>query len=326
MLYSCRKKSFFAGVFGIQGKFSLGLSKYFIRKVEFYIFMKIGARKIWLVTLIVLLLVGKLWVDLPNGNLLVHFFSIGQGDAILLETPENFRILIDGGPDNSVLEKLGETLAFDQKKIDLMILTHPHADHMNGLLEVLEKMEVETVLVSGVSYGGLAYEKFWELVAEKKVQVIYVNGFDDLRVGSLLIDLLYPLRSIQGEELENVNNSSISLRVIFGEQKIFFSGDLEEEGEEELLASGARLGAEVYKAAHHGSRTSSTGEFLAEIGPEIAVISCGLNNKFKHPAAETLDKLWRAGATVYRTDLDGDVRLELDGRDSLQVYTSNFST
>ncbi|MGL5831409.1 MAG: ComEC/Rec2 family competence protein [Candidatus Altimarinota bacterium] len=288
--------------------------------------MKIGIGKILVGMGVLVLMVGKLWVDLPNGNLAVHFFSIGQGDAILVETPENFRILIDGGPDNSILEKLGGTLAFDQKKIDLMILTHPHADHMNGLVEVLEKMEVETVLVTGVNYGGLAYEKFWELVAEKGVEVIYVNGVNDWRVGSVLIDLLYPLRSIQGEEFENVNNSSVSLRVIFGQQKIFFSGDLEKEGEEELLASGARLGAEVYKAAHHGSRTSSTEEFLARIGMEIAVISCGLDNKFKHPAAETLDKLWRAGATVYRTDLDGDVRLEMDGADSLQVYTSNFGT
>lgn len=286
--------------------------------------MEIGIGKILTVMVVMLLMVGKLWVDLPRGNLEVHFFSIGQGDGILVETPENFRILIDGGPDNSILEKLGETLAFDQKKIDLMILTHPHADHMNGLVDVLEKMEVETVLVTGVNYGGLAYEKFWELVAEKGVEVIYVNGVNDWRVGSVLIDLLYPLRSIQGEEFENVNNSSVSLRVIFGQQKIFFSGDLEEEGEEELLASGARLAAEVYKAAHHGSKTSSTEEFLAEIGMEIAVISCGLDNKFKHPATETLDKLWRAGATVYRTDLDGDVRLELDGVDSLQVYTSNF--
>lgn len=288
--------------------------------------MKIGGGKIILMVGIVLLMVGKLLVDLPDGKAKVDFFSIGQGDAILLESAENFRVLIDGGPNNLILEKLGKSMAFDQKRIDLMILTHPHADHMNGLIEVLEKMEVGAVLVSGVSYGGIGYKKFWELVAEKGVEVIYVNGNSDLRVGSLLIDLLYPLQAMQGREVENVNNSSISLRVIFGEQKIFFSGDLEEEGEEELMKSGVRLNAEVYKAAHHGSKTSSTEEFLAAIGAKIAVISCGLNNQFKHPAAETLDKLWRAGATVYRTDLDGDIRLEMDGIDELQIYTSYFGT
>lgn len=288
--------------------------------------MKIGGGKIILMVGIVLLMVGKLLVDLPDGKVKVDFFSIGQGDAILLESAENFRVLIDGGPNNLILEKLGKSMAFDQKRIDLMILTHPHADHMNGLIEVLEKMEVGAVLVSGVSYGGIGYKKFWELVAEKGVEVIYVNGNSDLRVGSLLIDLLYPLQAMQGREVENVNNSSISLRVIFGEQKIFFSGDLEEEGEEELMKSGVRLNAEVYKAAHHGSKTSSTEEFLAAIGAKIAVISCGLNNQFKHPAAETLDKLWRAGATVYRTDLDGDIRLEMDGIDELQIYTSYFGT
>lgn len=272
------------------------------------------------------MLIGKLLVDLPEGKVKVDFFSIGQGDAILIQTAENFRILIDGGPDNLILEKLGKSMAFDQKKIDLMILTHPHADHMNGLIEVLEKMEVEKVLVSGVSYGGIAYEKFWELVAEKEVEVVYVNGEEDWRVGSLIIDLLYPLHSMQGQEVENVNNSSISLRVIFGKQKIFFSGDLEEEGEEELLASGANLQAEIYKAAHHGSRTSSTEEFLARVGAGVAVISCGLNNQFKHPSAETLDKLWRAGATVYRTDLDRDIRLEMDGAEKLQIYTSYFGS
>lgn len=251
--------------------------------------------------------------SLGDGLLHIYFLDIGQGDSLLVRTPGNAYILIDGGPGDDVLQGLSTVMPFYNRTIDLMILSHPHADHVDGLIQVLERYDVRMVMITGVAYGYAGYDRFLELVHEQGVPAVFVNGRNDYRLGNVLLDIVFPLNSLAGAHFENVNNSSISFRLLYGKRSFYFSGDLEVEGEQKLLKSGLDLRSDVLKVGHHGSRTSSTEPFLDVVAPKWAVISCGVDNPFKHPHPETIEHLQVRDVRIYRTDLDGLVHLVSDG-------------
>ena len=254
---------------------------------------------------------------LPDGRLRVWFLNVGQGDAILMRMPAGEWVLVDGGPDTKVLDWMGRIMPFYERRLELVINSHPHADHLNGLVEVFTRYDVENLWITGVKYNYAGYQKMLEEAAVRGTRVIYTSGKDG-RIGKVGFDLIYPLRSLQGEGMENVNNSSIVFRLIYGGRRIFFSGDLEEQKEAELVrAEGLNLEAEILKAGHHGSKTSNTEAFVRKIAPDYAVISCGVDNKFKHPFPGTLERFGRLGATIYRTDIDGTVVVKID--DSIKI-------
>jgi competence protein ComEC len=228
--------------------------------------------KFWLLLMgilagILAMLGWAIW-GLPDGLLHVWVMDVGQGDAILIESGVGERILIDGGPDSTVLKRLGEILPFYEDSIDLIILSHPHADHINGLVDVLQRFRVRAVLMTGVKYNYGTYDEFYRRAAERGVQVFYTDGTEDLRLGKMGIDLVYPEKSLQGESFNNVNNSSIVFRLIYGKRRLLFSGDLEMEKEAELVkVNGLQLGADFLKAGHHGSKTSNTEEWVSRVKP-----------------------------------------------------------
>lgn len=257
---------------------------------------------------------------LPDGRMHVWFLDIGQGDAILMRLPVGEWVLVDGGPDGKVLDLMGRIMPFYERKLELVINSHPHADHLNGLVEVLARYDVENLWITGVKYNYAGYQKMLEEAADGETKIIYTSAKDG-RIGKVGFDLIYPQRSLQGEGMENVNNSSIVFRLIYAGHRIFFSGDLEEQKEADLvLVQGLNLQADILKAGHHGSKTSNTEEFVRRIGPDYAVISCGVDNKFKHPFPGTLERFGRLGMTVYRTDLDGTVEVEVGSR--LKIISS----
>lgn len=258
--------------------------------------------------------------SLPDGDLHVWFLDVGQGDSILVETPLGEWVIIDGGPDDTVLARMGQIMPFYEHRIKVMMLSHPHADHINGLLGVIRRYEVGSIVVTGVKYEYAGYEKFYQLAAERGVPIIFVDGSFDLKMGKIGFDLIYPRRSLQGATFDNANNSSIVFRLIYGANRVFFSGDLEMEKEDELVKLAERsptalnLDADILKAGHHGSKTSNTEDFVRLVSPKFAVISCGVDNKFKHPFPALLERFSRLGARIYRTDLDGTVEAILDGQ------------
>lgn len=269
--------------------------------------------RMWLVMtgVVIIWLLGWSIAGLPDGRLRVWFLDIGQGDAILMRLPAGEWVLVDGGPDGKVLDLMGRVMPFYERRVELVINSHPHADHLNGLVEVLARYEVDNLWITGVKYNYAGYQKMLEEAAEGGTRVIYTSAKDG-SIGKVGFDLIYPLRSLQGEGMENVNNSSIVFRLIYAGRRIFFSGDLEEQKEAELVrADGLNLEADILKAGHHGSKTSNTEDFVRRIGPDYAVISCGVENKFKHPFPGTLERFGRLGLTVYRTDLDGTVEVEV---------------
>jgi competence protein ComEC len=269
--------------------------------------------QIFFVVLVILsALLWKIVGAINDHDLHVYVLNIGQGDSILVRLSTGENILIDGGPDGAVLRELAEVLPIYERKIDVVILTHPHADHMNGLLDVLRHYQVSSVLFTGVFYKNSAYDEFIDQIAQQKIPIFFAHTDTDYRLGTVALDMLYPLKLVQGDRYENINNSSISFRLLSRDGTFYFSGDLEKEGEEELLKSGQDLRADVLKVGHHGSRTSSSEAFLDAVQPKIALISCGVNNTFKHPHPETLKHFAERGIDFFRTDLDGRVEVVPD--------------
>ena len=242
-----------------------------------------------------------------SGLLELHVFDVGQGDSLLLVTPEEHHILIDGGPGDAVLEQLARVLPHEEKEIDLMILTHPHLDHMEGLIRVLDRFKVNAVLASLPSYPGPAYKAFLTRLEALGIPYYLAQANQDFQFAGTHLDVLYPFEPILGQEFENVNNASPVIRVSHGEFSLMLSGDAEQEVEAELLDRYPKetLEADFLKAGHHGSKTSNTLAFLQAVSPKVMAISCGDGNSYGHPSPETLEKAADLGITVRRTDLEG---------------------
>ncbi len=252
----------------------------------------------------------------------VIFFDVGQGDATLIKTPEGHRIIIDGGPDSSILEKLSAEIPFWEREIDLIVLTHPHADHMNGLIDILERYEVRSVLWTGVSDEGASFAKWKEVISG--TDILIARAGQRVRGDTFRLDILYPFVSLEGEAVGDLNTTSIVARLVSADGSYFFTGDAYASNERELIEAESRcikdgsisavcrvmvLDSDVLKVGHHGSKTSTSREFLEAVAPSIAVISSGGNNRYGHPHPETLEALADYGIRILRTDTDGDVKV-----------------
>jgi competence protein ComEC len=244
----------------------------------------------------------------------VDYLDVGQGDAILIKTPYEQNILIDGGPSSKVLAELGQHLAFFDKKLDLVVLTHPHADHVAGLVEVLRRYEVKKVLITGVSHTAPDYLAFLQEISDQKIPVEYADGLRDINLGQDLdLKILYPFKDLQGQKFENLNITSIVTKLIYKNNTFLLTGDAEELVENDLLSAKVDVSAQVLKVGHHGSKYSSSPAFLAAVKPQYAVISVGAKNDFGHPHLRTLDNLQKQGITILRTDQLGTIKFVSDG-------------
>jgi beta-lactamase superfamily II metal-dependent hydrolase len=251
----------------------------------------------------------------PSHNLEVYFLDVGQGDAMLIKSPFGQNILIDGGPDRSVIRKLTATLPSWDRQIDLMILTHPHDDHVTGLVEVLKRLEVKKIIYTGAVHAGPNYLAWLKEIKAKNIPLLVTDGPQDIILGQgLCLKIIYPLKSFINQETENLNNASIAVKIIYGKTNFLFAADLEKEAEEELIKSSIDLRSNVLKVGHHGSDTGSTEKFLKAVRPEIAVIEVGKNNKFNLPSRRVIKRLERIGAKIYQTDKHGDIKIISNGK------------
>jgi len=269
-------------------------------------------------------------------DLEVDFLDVGQGDAILIKTPANQNILIDGGPDSAVIKRLSENLPWWDKTIDLMILTHPHDDHVNGLNDVIRRYNVKKILYTGVIHSSPGFLTWLELIRDRQIPLVIIDRPQKIILGEeCYLDFLYPMESVLGKNVDNLNNSSIVAKLVYGQTSFLLMGDAEVEVEKELLnlAPGpsplegeggtirqlaesrgeVNLQANVLKVGHHGSDTSSSQEFLEAIKPEITIIQVGADNDFGHPNLRILKRLERLGIKTFRTDLDGTIRVVSNG-------------
>jgi len=255
-----------------------------------------------------------------NNSLEVMFFDVGQGDAIFVKTPHGHQILIDGGPDSKILEKLAKEMPFWDKTIDLVVLTHPEKDHMAGLLKVLERYKVEQILWTGIVRNTADYNKWQELIKKEEAKITIAKVSKRVKAGRVSLAILYPFESLEGEEFKNSNNTSIIAQLIFNNNSFLFTGDAAKSVEKKILSRckedvNCSLDSDVLKVSHHGSKTSTSEEFLKEVSPEIAVISCGKNNPYHHPHQEVLKNLEKFDIKILRTDQNGDIKVTSNGID-----------
>jgi len=246
-------------------------------------------------------------------SLEVNFFDVGQGDAIFIETAQGQQILIDGGPGNVILEKLAKELPFWDRTIDLIILTHPELDHLSGLIEVLKNYQVENILWTGVVRETAVYQEWEKAIKAEGAKIFIARAGQKIISGKSILEILCPFDEIEEEIFKDSNNTSIVAKLVFGNTSFLFTGDIGKSQEKEIISRGEDIDSDVLKVPHHGSKTSSSEEFIRGVSPEIAIISVGKDNKYGHPHQEVLDILNKYGINVLRTDRDGDIKIFSDG-------------
>lgn len=251
-------------------------------------------------------------------------FNIGQGDVILVETSDGKQMLVDGGPDDTVLARLGETLAPRDRDLDLVVLTHPHADHVTGLVGVLERYTVKKIIMTGVHYDTPEYRAFKNLIEARHIPVEIITHAESFALGSARVAVLYPLKSFDEVMVKNVHDSTVVMKVSEGERSVLLTGDLEAPGEQEMIAAHEDLRADILKVGHHGSHTSSSDAFLTAVHPTYAAISVGLNNTYGHPHADVLERLMAHAIRFFRTDEDGTITFRMDSRHLCVSTTSGI--
>jgi len=244
----------------------------------------------------------------PGDNeIIVAFLDVGQGDSILIWSRDN-AVLIDGGEfarRDTVLRFLREA---GITRLCYVIATHPHSDHIGGLVAVLSRLEVGQVLMPDVVHTTETFENFLAVIENNRISVTIPEPGQRYTAGIIDFTVLAPFLGHR-----NLNDASIVLRLQHGDTSFLFAGDMEAAGERMLLASGHNLYSDVLKVGHHGSRTSTTEAFLDAVAPVAAVIQVGENNRFGHPHSDVLERLYERGIAVYRTDLIGPVIMATNG-------------
>jgi competence protein ComEC len=264
--------------------------------------------------LLALVIVGSPPLAADAGTVVLRSVDVGQGDCWLVVTPRG-RVLVDGGgsPDRvyefgrlRLLPKLADSGAVS---FDAVILTHPHPDHTRGLLAVLSSLPVGRVVVPRAAPRNVFLDEVLAVARKRRLVVERFGAGDRFEAAGLVFDVLHPPDDAYPRA--NENNGSLVLRARAEGRTLLFAGDVERPAEHDLLASGADLGADVLKVPHHGSRTSTTPEFLARVAPRVALVGVGRRNRFGHPSPDVLRRLAAAGVRVFRTDRDGDLALTL---------------
>jgi len=282
--------------------------------------------KILIGLLIIALIVWFLVLNQRPGRILeTDFLDVGQGDAVLIKTPKGQTVLVDGGPNNKVLEKLGKYLAPLQKRIDIIILTHPHADHVSGLIEVLRRYSVGLVILNGVYLKTDNYDQFLNAIEDNKVKVLIAEAGEAIHFDKdLEFDILSPNKNPAGLAFNknsesfgtagnDVNDTSIVGKLIFNDFSIMFMGDATSKIENQILAYGDNLKSDILKVGHHGSKYSSFPIFLKTVAPKAGIIEVGAKNFYGLPSQAALSRFKMFGANIFRTDQNGDIRVLSDG-------------
>jgi competence protein ComEC len=251
---------------------------------------------------------------MPDNKLHVNFLDVGQGDAILIRTPVNQDILVDGGPSpQAISSELGRRLPFWDRTIELMVLTHQHADHLTGLLETLRRYKVKQVLVLETDAQLPQWDEWLDLIQKRGIKSTFAQAGQVINLGTdeVTIEVINPLPDSTVPDMDN----GIVLKLICGKVSFLLTSDISQEAELDLITRRADLTGTVFKVSHHGSNYSNSAEFLAVVDPELAVISVGTDNQYGHPGEETLDRLIdRIGLEkIYRTDENGTVEFITDG-------------
>ncbi|EKE11863.1 MAG: hypothetical protein ACD_15C00011G0002 [uncultured bacterium] len=269
------------------------------------------SRKLKYISIVILLVFSLILAAIifyeKNQEMKIIFLDVGQGDAILIEQGSN-QILIDGGPSEQILlEKLGKYVPFWDRKIELVIATHPDQDHIQGLMGALKNYQVENLMETTIRSESQLYQKYEELIQNRSISKIMPDSETTVRIGGAEMSILSPLGLVPDSIVKDTNSFSIVSRLVFGDSSFLFTGDLPEKEELKLVKREVDVRSNVLKVAHHGSKYSSSDDFLKKVHPREAIISSGKNNRFGHPSMEAMERLKSNNIEILRTDEMGDI-------------------
>ncbi|MCT2534409.1 MBL fold metallo-hydrolase [Aquibacillus koreensis] len=266
---------------------------------------------IWIVVLSICtdaLTVIAIPIDDEENLLQVHFINVGQGDSMLIETPEGKNILIDGGPPAAGDKVVNYLKQQDITTLDLVIATHPDIDHIGGLVEVIKQVEVKNIVDSGKLHHTLTYFEYLKQIKQQKIPTTIARESGEKEIEpELSLQVLNDYGIFKGN-----NESSIAIQLSYKEIDFLLMSDVETKQEMEMIKK-YDLESEIFKVAHHGSDTSTSEKLLEEVRPEKAILSYSVENDYGHPVGATVDKLLEAGATIYSTARSGDIVIGTDG-------------
>jgi len=272
----------------------------------------------WRETLVALLIFSNIFVWISfyqkeaTDTLRVYFLNIGQGDAIFIDSPQHNRILIDGGRNRRVLSELGRVLPFADKRIDVVLATHPDADHIGGLPEVVSRYKIGAFIESGVESETLLSAELSRRLDDENISRLLARRGMVINLGDgVKLQILFPL---VGQDVSNweTNKASIVAKLVYGDKSFMLTGDSPINIENVLLnLDPVILDSDVLKAGHHGSRTSTSLTFAEAVSPEYTVISAGKDNSYGHPHREVLDILEKVGGQILSTIDKGTIKFEI---------------
>ena len=273
-------------------------------------------QKLFIIVIILIFTSMQILKCLPS-DLTIYFIDVGQGDSTLIVTPNHKTILIDGGGtefesdfDIGKQTLLPEILGQGITKIDYLLISHFDSDHATGVAQILGKIDVSSIILTRQLEENDIYRHILSIAKEKKIKLIYVKEGDVLKIGGIKISIIHPENKLM---INNpMNNNSIVCKVEYNSFSMLLTGDIEMEAEELILRKNINLKADVLKVAHHGSKTSTTGEFLKAINPKVALIGVGKNNNFGHPSNEVIQRLKENGTRIYRTDENGEISITVN--------------
>ena len=249
-------------------------------------------------------------ITAPSGyGLAVHFIDVGQGDSILAESDGHY-MLIDAGENDQAGTVISYLKAQGVTKLDYVIGTHPHSDHIGGLDKVIDTFPVDKVILPPVEHTTKTFEDVLDSIASRGLKITKPTPGHSYDLGDASFTILSPVKDY-GSDL---NNWSVGVRLTYGDNSFVMCGDAENQAEEDIIKNGAVLKADVLKAGHHGSSTSTSDAFLKKVSPSWVVIQCGKGNSYGHPHKETMEKLKKAGCQVLRTDEEGTITAFSDGK------------
>lgn len=281
------------------------------------IFLHVRTHLRWYVLLVLILLSIILWSVIlhedRHGILTFTVLDIGQGDSLFIESPTGTQVLVDGGPDKNLMKEISHVMPWYDRHIDMIVVTNPDTDHYEGFIPLLDKYSVDVMMESGTNSPTPTHAVFEKEIDDKHIPRIIARRGQVIDLGGgARLEVLFPDRDVSGT---SSNDGSMVMRLVYGDTSVALQGDSTAKIEEYLVGlDGSGLQSTILKVGHHGSKTSTTEEYVRAVSPQFAVISSGVNNKYGHPDAETLDTLAKLKIPTFDTCVMGDIVFHSDGK------------
>lgn len=264
-------------------------------------------------------LTESVYNDIADGEAAVHFIDVGQGDCELIDAGGSY-VLIDSGEYSEAGKVIGYLNSLGISRLEYVIVSHPHSDHMGSMAKIVEAFDVGTVIMADMADDMLpvtsSYVKLIEAIDKKNIPIVFAETGESFNLSYGRLEILAPVK-----EYDDLNNYSLVVKYVHGDNSFLFTGDIEEKAERDIVGYGSDVSAEVLKIPHHGSDSSSCKLFLQSVNPEYGVIEVGDSNDYGHPHSEPMKLYEKLGIEIYRTDMQGNIVFVSDGKD-YRIITS----